>query len=712
MGNQTSKTTPGPNAKAIFQTMLMSDLHLEFSQQVIPKFPVVASILILAGDIGRPDLPSLQKFLLVQCQRFEHIFYVAGNHCFYEGEYETRLQQLQELNNLHPHIHFLHNQSYLLPFNVRILGTTLWSHVSEEKASAIGVLLNDYHHIWTRGEKLEGDATIQTRRLITVDDTNRWHAQQHAWLLEEISKARKNREHVVIITHHAPSRHHTLPKYNVDLDIDDAFVNDHDADCVDPVRLWMYGHTHASTDLIIKSTRVVSNQLGYAHETTGFRPNLRITLYDDGAYYEKEYVTANFEQLFFSIMLRSSPILLLIFHIIGSVDQEARLIGTHIVYRHGDRTPIFAYSTSSVSASFWHNGFGQLTRRGQLQHIRLGQHLRQRYSRLLNTTYVASELYVRSSDSDRALMSAYSNLVGLYPISKDKLKEKILSNLSNQDEWPELLPWQPIPVHTVPASEDYIMGVSQCPYFFELVEQIQSGEQVRNISNDFQEFFRHLSNWTGSEVNNLFDAWILADAILIEALYNVSGSWADTMTLAKLEQIVGLSFYYLFDSPDTNRLIAGPLIADIWSNIQNLITNQSRGYKTKIYSGHDASIVAVLSFFDANYFHHPPYCATLLFDLYYLPANNSYALKIEYLNSSDSFAGYAIQPPPCSEAMCSIDVLRPWLENRLPKQDMKTECMPRKSSSSMAGIGFNKMYQIDVILISFVFILFPTGSLN
>ncbi|CAF0751974.1 unnamed protein product [Adineta ricciae] len=665
MGNQTSKTTPGPNAKAIFQTMLMSDLHLEFSQQVIPKFPVVASILILAGDIGRPDLPSLQKFLLVQCQRFEHIFYVAGNHCFYEGEYETRLQQLQELNNLHPHIHFLHNQSYLLPFNVRILGTTLWSHVSEEKASAIGVLLNDYHHIWTRGEKLEGDATIQTRRLITVDDTNRWHAQQHAWLLEEISKARKNREHVVIITHHAPSRHHTLPKYNVDLDIDDAFVNDHDADCVDPVRLWMYGHTHASTDLIIKSTRVVSNQLGYAHETTGFRPNLRITLYDDGA-----------------------------------------------VYRHGDRTPIFAYSTSSVSASFWHNGFGQLTRRGQLQHIRLGQHLRQRYSRLLNTTYVASELYVRSSDSDRALMSAYSNLVGLYPISKDKLKEKILSNLSNQDEWPELLPWQPIPVHTVPASEDYIMGVSQCPYFFELVEQIQSGEQVRNISNDFQEFFRHLSNWTGSEVNNLFDAWILADAILIEALYNVSGSWADTMTLAKLEQIVGLSFYYLFDSPDTNRLIAGPLIADIWSNIQNLITNQSRGYKTKIYSGHDASIVAVLSFFDANYFHHPPYCATLLFDLYYLPANNSYALKIEYLNSSDSFAGYAIQPPPCSEAMCSIDVLRPWLENRLPKQDMKTECMPRKSSSSMAGIGFNKMYQIDVILISFVFILFPTGSLN
>ncbi|UJR32489.1 hypothetical protein I4U23_019951 [Adineta vaga] len=283
MGNRTSKKVPGPNARAIFQTMLMSDLHLEFSQQVIPKFQVVAPILILAGDIGRPDMPSLKKFLLTQCQRFEHIFYVAGNHCFYEGEYETRLEQLREFNNLNPRIHFLQNQSYLLPYDVRILGTTLWSHVPDEKASITGLLLNDYRYIWTLDERIENDQTIKTRRLITVDDTNRWHAEQHAWLLKEIGKARKNREHVVVITHHAPSRHNTLPEHDIDFNIDDAFVNDHDEDCVDPVRLWLYGHTHVSTDLTIHSTRVVSNQHGYAHESTGFRPNLRITLYDDGA---------------------------------------------------------------------------------------------------------------------------------------------------------------------------------------------------------------------------------------------------------------------------------------------------------------------------------------------------------------------------------------------------------------------------------------------
>ena len=77
MGNQIASEIPGPKAKAIFQTMFMSDLHLESGNTIPPEFAVVARSLILAGDIGRPDVPSLQTFLLAQCQRFERIFYVA-----------------------------------------------------------------------------------------------------------------------------------------------------------------------------------------------------------------------------------------------------------------------------------------------------------------------------------------------------------------------------------------------------------------------------------------------------------------------------------------------------------------------------------------------------------------------------------------------------------------------------------------------------------
>ena len=195
---------------------------------------------------------------------------------------EDRLEQLRKLDNLHPHIHFLQKRSYLLPNKVRILGTTLWSHVPPETALNIEWRLNDYRYIWTVVENKVEDAGKRTQRRITVDDTNRWHAEEHAWLLQEIEKARENGEKVVVITHHAPSRRDTCSEEDEQSGLMDAFVNDHDADCKDPVRLWFYGHTHRSTDLTINSTRVISNQLGYTHEKCGFRPNMKISLCDDG----------------------------------------------------------------------------------------------------------------------------------------------------------------------------------------------------------------------------------------------------------------------------------------------------------------------------------------------------------------------------------------------------------------------------------------------
>ena len=51
------------------------------------------------------------------------------------------------------------------------------------------------------------------------------------------------------------------------------------------------------------------------------------------------------------------------------------------------------------------------------------------------------QIYVQSTDLDRAVMSAQSVLAGLYPpVSTDK--------------WDDSINWQPIPVHTVPEDQD------------------------------------------------------------------------------------------------------------------------------------------------------------------------------------------------------------------------------------------------------------------
>ncbi len=50
-------------------------------------------------------------------------------------------------------------------------------------------------------------------------------------------------------------------------------------------------------------------------------------------------------------------------------------------------------------------------------------------------------------------MAAYSTLVGLYPSSNSNI---LIDDLMATNSWPEILPWQPIPVHTGPRSIDHV----------------------------------------------------------------------------------------------------------------------------------------------------------------------------------------------------------------------------------------------------------------
>lgn len=79
---------------------------------------------------------------------------------------------------------------------------------------------------------------------------------------------------------------------------------------------------------------------------------------------------------------------------------------------------------------------------GMMGHYKLGKWLRQRYSSLPEE-YDRSDIFVQSTDVDRTLMSAYSNLAGLYEPNPSK-------------NWDPDIKWRPIPVHTVPEAADMV----------------------------------------------------------------------------------------------------------------------------------------------------------------------------------------------------------------------------------------------------------------
>jgi hypothetical protein len=64
---------------------------------------------------------------------------------------------------------------------IRILGTTLWSHVPDDLKDAISHYLNDYRLIQLNENNM--------LRRITPNDTNRWFEDEKQWLKQEIHKA-------------------------------------------------------------------------------------------------------------------------------------------------------------------------------------------------------------------------------------------------------------------------------------------------------------------------------------------------------------------------------------------------------------------------------------------------------------------------------------------------------------------------------------------
>ena len=66
------------------------------------------------------------------------------------------------------------------------------------------------------------------------------------------------------------------------------------------------------------------------------------------------------------------------------------------------------------------------------------------YSSITNGALSLSwQIFIRSTDCDRTLMSAEANLAGLYPPEGQQMFNPNIS-------------WQPIPVHTVPESEERV----------------------------------------------------------------------------------------------------------------------------------------------------------------------------------------------------------------------------------------------------------------
>ncbi|CAI7625395.1 unnamed protein product [Penicillium glandicola] len=227
---------------------ILSDLHLEINQQYSFEIPVCSKYLILAGDIGRlKDYNNYRDFLQTQTSKFEIVFLTLGNHEFYETSFNSGLDKAKQLENepcMNGCLILLHQRRYDIPDSlVTILGCTLWSQIPQESTDIVHYKISDFQKIkeWS------------------VEQHNKAHESDVSWLRDEIQSLRQTREEkrsIVVVTHHAPSLQRTSSPQHAGNLWSCAFGTDLLSRSWDGVRVWVFGHTHYTTEFKESGIRV------------------------------------------------------------------------------------------------------------------------------------------------------------------------------------------------------------------------------------------------------------------------------------------------------------------------------------------------------------------------------------------------------------------------------------------------------------------------
>lgn len=107
-------------------------------------------------------------------------------------------------------------------------------------------------------------------------------------------------------------------------------------------------------------------------------------------------------------------------------------------------------------------------------------------------------------------MSALANLAGMFPPANHQL-------------WNENLQWHPIPVHTQPSTDDYLLATStHCDRFDYLMVKYLNESNYEGLLRQYSQLIDYLETRTTLKLDSLTEIMLLYDAFHVEQL---KGYW-------------------------------------------------------------------------------------------------------------------------------------------------------------------------------------------
>jgi len=282
------------------------------------------------------------------------------------------------------------------------------------------------------------------------------------------------------------------------------------------------------------------------------------------------------------------------------------------IFRHGIRTP----ESGQFDNSWDKLGYGELTDAGMRQQYVLGVAMKELYKKLL-LPYSPAKIYVQSTQENRTIMSALSQLYGIYykegpelgkdyphelavpPYNSEEVK-KVLDTLKDEDA---AIPnrYYPLPVHSLLKKGDTLLqSYLNCPKADEYYFKQKEDETVKKAFADLSQTVENLKQ-LGITVNNFEDLDHLGDAVIANKANQVKLPGGLSPDSQDFKDIVYWAHWYeiypSLNMPLQRQLFSGPLLNNILTMFQEK-QKKATELDFVFYAAKESLLASLLSAFD------------------------------------------------------------------------------------------------------------------
>jgi predicted phosphohydrolase len=224
---------------------VISDIHLEFTRldrESLERYKGFIDVLCICGDICPVIKYSLYEEFVKMCSEiFPMTLIIPGNHEYYGTSVVAGDRIIRMICSSYDNVHFLNKDKLEVAPGITVYGCTLWTNIPPEHHIDIYRSMNDYKHI----------------QYLTPKGVSKIHESHVDWLRKNLSKDNGIK---IVMTHHLPSRA-LLPK-GFNMELVDAYATN--ITFPKMPHIWLMGHVHAKSDVVLGDTRYIINARGYS----------------------------------------------------------------------------------------------------------------------------------------------------------------------------------------------------------------------------------------------------------------------------------------------------------------------------------------------------------------------------------------------------------------------------------------------------------------